>query len=143
VVAGSPRDEGVREEVEAAAAGDPRVLLRLDFIADDEVADLHEAADVAVLGYREVFSSGALLLALSLGLPLIAPAEGSTAEIGGPPAIRPFAPGELAAALAAAQAEITAADRDAARAVADRYDWASIAERTLAAYGLTELTPGR
>ena len=65
VVAGAANDRALRSELADAAGGDPRVLLRLERIPDDHVAELHKAADACVLPYRQVFSSGALLLALS------------------------------------------------------------------------------
>jgi beta-1,4-mannosyltransferase len=130
LVAGRPLDGGVRREVEAAAAGDERVILRLDRIADAEVAELHLAADMAVFAYRDVFSSGALMLALSQGLPVIA-AENSTAvELGGPPAIQAYPPGGLGGALAASS-PLEAGAGERALSTAERYGWEAMAARVL------------
>jgi beta-1,4-mannosyltransferase len=133
LVAGATHDDGLRAELEAAAADDPRVLLRLGHVPSEEVAELHAAADVCLLPYRQVFSSGALLLALSLGLPAVAPAEGSL-ELAEPPAIVPFEEGGLARALAAAREGDQTERRRAASAAAARYDWGPIADRTLELY---------
>jgi beta-1,4-mannosyltransferase len=133
VVAGAAGDASLRAELAEAAGGDARVLLRLEHIPDDRVAELHEAADACVLPYRQVFSSGALLLALSLGLPAVAPWEGS-AEIAAQPALEPFEEGRLPDALRAIRRGDPAERRRAARAAAARFDWEPIADRTLELY---------
>jgi beta-1,4-mannosyltransferase len=129
----SPRDAGT--SLESAAAGDPRIVLRLEHIPDDEVVALHEAADVAVLPYREVFSSGALLLALSLGLPVIAPVASTAAELAEPPAVQPYAPGDLSAALEKSFGFGRDETRTASLAAAGNYPWDRTADAVLQAYG--------
>jgi glycosyltransferase involved in cell wall biosynthesis len=95
---------------------------------------LHTAADAAVVGYREVFSSAALLLALSLGLPTVVPAEGSALEVATPPAVEPFAAGRLVDALEAVQTGDAQARREAALAAARAADWEAIGRRTATIY---------
>jgi glycosyltransferase involved in cell wall biosynthesis len=137
LVAGRVASGGLRAALERAAAADPRVVLDLRRIPDAEVAELHAASDAAVFGYREIFSSGALLLALSLGLPAVAPASGSTDEIAGAPALATFTPGPgaLAAAMTAIRGHDPAAARAAALAAAQRLDWAPLAARTAEVFG--------
>lgn len=130
LIAGPPFNERVKAEVEAAAAADDRVVLRLERVPDETVQELHEAADVGALAYRDVFSSGALLLSLSCGLPVIAPADSTATELGDPPAIQPYWPGGLAAALAAAAGNPPAAREDAV-AAARRYEWSALAQLVL------------
>jgi beta-1,4-mannosyltransferase len=131
LVAGAPHDAALRAQIEAAA--DERVVLRLGHVPDDEVAELHAAADAALLPYRQVFSSGALLLALSLGLPAVVPAEGAD-DVAGPPATQPFEEGELLAALAAVRVGDPDRRRRLALEAADRYDWDAIAAYTKELY---------
>jgi beta-1,4-mannosyltransferase len=130
IVAGKPLDERMRQWLEAASADDPRVVLRLDRIPDTEVAELHAAADVAVLAYRDVFSSGALMLALSNGLPVVAPAGSTADELGGPPELRLFLPGQMASALVAGSSAGPSA-RSGAMRRAEQYDWGKMAARVL------------
>jgi glycosyltransferase involved in cell wall biosynthesis len=130
LVAGRPLDEQMRLRLQAAGAEDPRVVLRLERIPDAEVAELHLAADAAVLAYRDVFSSGALMLALSHGLPVIAPAGSTADELGGLPEVRLFAPGQLAAALAASAPAGAAARRSAVHG-AERHGWGEVATKVL------------
>src|SRR4051812_9825113 len=99
VVAGAPTDPTVRDAVVRAAGADLRIHLLLDFIDDADVADLHAMADAAIISYVEGFSSGALLLALSNGLPIVAPSESSAPETAGPPALVAYDSGGLADAL--------------------------------------------
>jgi beta-1,4-mannosyltransferase len=134
VVAGGVSDPALRAQLEAAGAKDSRVRLWLEHVPDQRVAELHDAADACVLPYRQVFSSGALLLALSLGIPVVVPQEG-TAEIAGQPALEPFEEGRLADALRAIRRGDQAERRRAARAAASRFDWDRIADRTVELYG--------
>ncbi len=139
LIAGRPLDDEVRREVERAATGDERVVLRLDRISDAEVAELHLAADVAVFAYRDVFSSGALMLALSQGLPVIAAEDSTASELSVPPAVQTFSAGGLAAALAASFPTEPSA-RERALNTAERYSWDAMAAKVL---GVDESPPER
>ena len=99
VIAGKPVVAAEAERLTQLAAADPRVMLHLREIPDAEVTGLHRAADAGVLAYRDVFSSAALLLALSHGLPVVVPDEGTAREMAVGDAAERFAPGGLAASL--------------------------------------------
>jgi beta-1,4-mannosyltransferase len=134
VVAGAPWNEQVRERIERAAQDDPRVHLRLGFIEERDVADLHAVADAAIIAYPEVFSSGAMLLALTHGLPIVAPGESSATEVALPDAVATFGPGGLTSALAGIREGRGEVRRGAALDSARRHSWAVAAERVHAAY---------
>ncbi|HLH59851.1 MAG TPA: glycosyltransferase family 4 protein, partial [Streptosporangiaceae bacterium] len=68
-VAGQCDDPGLRARLRAAE----RVRLRLERVPDRDVADLMAGADVVVLPFRQVTTSGSAELALSYGRPLIVP----------------------------------------------------------------------
>jgi D-inositol-3-phosphate glycosyltransferase len=53
-----------------------QVLLRADFVPDDETEVYFKAADVLVLPYRYIYQSGVLFLSYSFGLPVV------TADVG-------------------------------------------------------------
>jgi glycosyltransferase involved in cell wall biosynthesis len=55
------------------------------FLPPEDLTRLARAADAAVLPYARVLTSGSLLMALGLGLPVIAPAAGQIAEVMGTP----------------------------------------------------------
>ncbi len=72
LVAGNPKIEGVASAVRGASANDSRILSLLEFIPGPRVAELFLASDAAVLPRRDGGTSGSLVLALSMGLPVVA-----------------------------------------------------------------------
>jgi glycosyltransferase involved in cell wall biosynthesis len=54
-----------------------RVLLRADFIPEEETEVYFKAADVLVLAYTDIYQSGVLFLGHSFGLPVVAADVGS------------------------------------------------------------------
>jgi D-inositol-3-phosphate glycosyltransferase len=57
-----------------------RILVRTEFIPDEDAEIYLKAADVLVLPYKEIFQSGVLFLAYSFGLPVVATDVGSFRE---------------------------------------------------------------
>lgn len=72
VVAGYPKDEAVAAALGDAAERDARIRFRPQFVRDERVADLFAATDVAVVPRGDGGTSGSLILALSLGVPVVA-----------------------------------------------------------------------
>ncbi len=82
VCAGEPSaDVAYISEIRHIASKDARVELQLNWIPQEDVAALFDAATVIVLPYQEVLNSGVLMLALSLHRPVLAPATDSVKEI--------------------------------------------------------------
>jgi glycosyltransferase involved in cell wall biosynthesis len=136
-VAGPCPDRGLRAELRelAGRAGHP-VTLHLDRVPDAEVPALLAAADVVVLPFRRVSTSGSALLALCHGRPLIVPDLPGLADLPGEAVLRydGSRPG-LAAALtrlADAKPATLAAMAAAALAYPAGLSWPDIAQRTLA-----------
>jgi beta-1,4-mannosyltransferase len=136
VVAGPVVDEALAGAVRRAAAADDRIVALLDYVPTERVAELFDASDVAVLPRGDGGTSGALLLALTLGLPVVAARcpvyeEGLDGEACG----WLFEPGDresLRETLVRAASD-RAARREraaAARARADGLSWDEIAART-------------
>jgi glycosyltransferase involved in cell wall biosynthesis len=98
---------------------------------------MHLCADAAVLAYRDVFSSGALLLALSFGLPVVAPDVGTAAELVGDGAGELFAPEGLTEALDSMHHADQGARAGAALTVAHRYQWDRVGGETAELYRRT------
>jgi len=97
------------------------------------------AADVAVLPYLRSLNSGALLLALTFGVPVVLPAGGGLAELSDPAYARTFDaddPDGLRSALLAAGDLATPAARSAARSAAEARDATALSRAFLA--GLRE-----
>jgi D-inositol-3-phosphate glycosyltransferase len=64
--------ENIREEVQEG-----RIVLRDEFVPDDETEVYFKAADALVLSYRDIYQSGVLFLGHSFGLPVLASDVGS------------------------------------------------------------------
>jgi len=107
IVAGEPHTEALGDAVRAAAAGDARIRLVLRLVGDDEIRRIVGAADVVMLPYRRILTSGAAVLAGELAVPCVAPSIGCLAEQLGDGCLT-YAPGDLHAA--AALATTTAGD---------------------------------
>lgn len=70
---GSPSDPTLADQVRAAVAADARVSADLSYADDATLAAEIAAAALVVLPYKAMHNSGALLLALSLDTPVLAP----------------------------------------------------------------------
>jgi beta-1,4-mannosyltransferase len=81
LVAGACFDPALLEKVYEAAAGFDRVRIIARVLGDHELANLYEATDVALFNHEGVLNSGAVLTALSLDRPVIAPAAGALPEL--------------------------------------------------------------
>jgi glycosyltransferase involved in cell wall biosynthesis len=135
-IAGRCDDPELRSRLHALARrGGARVLLRLEHVPGDEVAQLLGTADVVVLPFRRVSTSGSVMLALSHGRPLIVPDLAGLADLPEEAVFR--YDGEAAGLvnalvrLACADDEILAAMSAAARSYASRTTWQEIAQRTV------------
>jgi D-inositol-3-phosphate glycosyltransferase len=85
IVAGEPKkgSEEYLHEIRQSVKRDfnqGQVILRIQFIPDDEMELYLKGADVLVLPYKEIFQSGVLFLAYSFGLPVVATDVGSFRE---------------------------------------------------------------
>lgn len=70
---------GQEERVRAAAGDDPRIGLSLRYLDDADLVREVREASLVVLPYREMHNSGALLVAASLGRPVLVPHSGANA----------------------------------------------------------------
>jgi len=108
IIAGEPKkgSEEYRNEIEQTAKTEftpGQILLKIQFIPDEEMELYLKAADVLVLPYKKIFQSGVLFLAYSFGLPVVATDVGSFREeiVEGRTGFlcQPGAPAELAKAI--------------------------------------------
>lgn len=76
LLAGKPAPE-LDDELDRIQSSGVAVTGALRFIEDEEVAVWFSAADIAVLPYRRVLNSGAMMLAATFGVPVVLPAEAS------------------------------------------------------------------
>jgi len=82
LIAGKPFDQAIEQEIEATAraASAADVRLQLGHIATEDVQRYFLAADLVALPYRRILNSGAVILALGFGRPVLVPDKGSMAE---------------------------------------------------------------
>ncbi len=80
VIAGKTRDDGSSELIRRRCAGHPRIMYQPGFVADDDIQTYMNACDAVVLPYRDILTSGAVILAMSFGRACIAPRMGCIAE---------------------------------------------------------------
>lgn len=136
LAAGVAKSEAYGAAIERRAANVPGVIIRRAFIPDSLLSCYLGAADVVVLPYRTLLTSGVLLCALSYARPVVAPNNGPVREL-----VRDgvegwlFAPDHLNTALACVLADPNpGAMRVAALARAEEFDWPAIAGRTAQVY---------
>ena len=136
-IAGRCDDPRLRSRLHALAQrGGPRVALRLEHVPDQEVAQVLAAADVVVLPFRQVTTSGSAMLALSHGKPLIVPDHAGLADLPDRAIVR--YDGTITSLvdamtrLAQADDAILTAMSAAAADYSTNTTWREIAERTVA-----------
>jgi glycosyltransferase involved in cell wall biosynthesis len=122
------------------ALSDPRVTLRREYLAEDDLPPLFSGATCVVLPYRQASQSGVGSLAMQHGRAVIATRVGGLPELVGDDWGRLVAP-EDAGALAAAILEVAGTEglaerlgRRAAETVAAEIGWRAVAARTVDCY---------
>jgi beta-1,4-mannosyltransferase len=137
IVAGSDPRGTAGATLTAAAASDRRIRPLLGFVADDDVDDLFAAADAAVVARSDGGTSGSMILALSLGRPLIAARSAVHAELtAGEDVGWTFEPNDVESLARALEAAASAgidertSKSEGARRCAEHLCWPEIGERT-------------
>ena len=77
MIAGNAHDPMYAAELTRLTRGDPRIITWFQYVRDAEVQYFMNACDICVLPYRDATTSGAAVLALSFGRPILAPALGA------------------------------------------------------------------
>jgi beta-1,4-mannosyltransferase len=136
VIAGNVKDAGTGRAVRQAAERDPRIHQLEGFVPVERVRELYDAADVAVVPRGDGGTSGSLILALSMGVPVVAadaPAYRSVTANGEAGWLfPPDDPASLVSVLeeaAGASAAELAAKRAAAQRAAAALSWPGAARR--------------
>lgn len=154
IIAGKPNNcesywsairESIREHVQSG-----RILLRAEFIPDDETEIYFKAADVLVLPYTHIYQSGVLFLGYSFGLPVLAADVGSLKDdiVEGKTGFvfRPEDSVDLARAAERYFASDLFANLDSRRQeiieyATERHSWEAVARMTMSVYaGLVRMS---
>lgn len=136
VVAGRLDQPSLGQALEGQAALDARVMLVPGEVPDDRMQVFLRAADVLVLPYRDVLTSGSAILGMTFGLPVVAPRIGCLPETLEGCSILYDAnePQGLRSALETALASDLRALGERAAAAAAELPWGPIGARTAALY---------
>jgi glycosyltransferase involved in cell wall biosynthesis len=129
----------LRELAAARHKPELRVDIRPEHIPDDELQVYFNACDLVVLPFRNILSSGSLLLAMSFGCPVVAPRLGSIPEVACPEGWFGYDPANLrglAGALSEALTDSASIDlrRQIRAFTAARYDWDAVGTRAVQLY---------
>jgi beta-1,4-mannosyltransferase len=94
VIAGnvSRSSDAYSQYLRKLARGDERISLFLHHIPDDEIQVFMNAADIVVLPFSKILTSGSVILAMSFGRPVIIPKMGCLPELIGSDAGWQFEP---------------------------------------------------
>lgn len=131
LVAGGPSAEPEVDAFLRRCVLHPFISLHARKVPGDEMPTFVRAADIVVLPYLRSLNSGVLMLALSFGIPVVAPAVGGIVETVTPEFARTFVPGDresLVAALLSADELRTPEAREAALRTARHYDPARLSD---------------
>lgn len=137
LLVGRPADEAVTAEILRRCSSDHRIYTDLRFVPDEEVQFYMNAADVVVLTYRDILTSGSALLGMSFGRAIIAPRLGCLVEILDDRGSLLYDPSEKEGLLGAMKQALTS-DLVAMGlhnyGKAEQYDWRVIARNTCGVY---------
>lgn len=132
LVAGTPGHGPGVEAFLAQARRHPLIHLHAERVPSEQIQVFLRAADLAVLPYRRSLNSGAMMLALTFGVPVVAPRGGAASEIVTSSSGRLFEPDDLdslEAAIRAAEDLVGGAGARGALAVARGHDPAKLSAR--------------
>jgi len=81
LIVGKPYNNEFANDVVKKCTKDGRIGTVLKFVPDDEIQIYMNAADIIVLPYKNILTSGAIILAMSFCKPVIAPFIGCTRDV--------------------------------------------------------------
>ena len=141
LIAGKPLDESYGLKLAQLAESIPDVILHSDFIESDRLHLFYSAADVVILPFTNILTSGSLILAMSYGKPVIAPKRGGISETVGEANSLLYDPNEVDGLLRALEKSTRLNLEQLSQQViqqCDCLDWNKIALQTRQVYQLKE-----
>jgi len=137
LIAGKALDEHYGQVLSEQASKIKTVIFRDTFIANEQIHLYFSAADVVVLPFERILTSGSLILAMSYGKPVIAPTIGSIPETIGMANNLLYDPNEKQGLLhsikESTQIELNTLGQLTTE-VCDRLDWKAIGKKTTQLY---------
>jgi beta-1,4-mannosyltransferase len=137
LIAGQPINETYRHHMECLLDNTPGVIFHPNFIPAAKMHLYFSAADIVVLPFTHILTSGSLILAMSYDMPIIAPRQGGIVETLGSAASLLYdtqdPQGLLKALRASTKEDLETLSQQVATAC-DRLSWDKIAQQTTAVY---------
>ena len=137
LVAGKALDDVYGQMLTKQASEIENVVLHNKFVADEQIHLYFSAADIVVLPFERILTSGSLILAMSYGKPVIAPRLASIPETLGVADWLLYDPdderGLLHAIKDSTQVDLNALGRLVSESC-HRLDWSAIAQQTILVY---------
>ncbi|MHA1380616.1 MAG: glycosyltransferase family 4 protein [Candidatus Helarchaeota archaeon] len=81
LIVGKPLNDEVAKDMLNRCKGNENIETIFEFIPNDEIQIYMNAVDVIVLPYKDILTSGAVILAMSFGKPVIVPAIGCIPDV--------------------------------------------------------------
>ncbi len=138
LLAGTCVSESYLTEIKQLADADPRIRFYAHFIPEEEIQYFMAAADVCVFPFKNIFTSGSLILACGFARAVIAPDVPTLKEYIHPEGAVLFDPLNLAEGLVQAIRKTDGLDTDRMgrlnKEVTDQFDWVSIARKVAECY---------
>lgn len=137
LIAGKALDDSYGQMLTKQASETENVILHNKFVADEQIHLYFSAANVVVLPFERMLTSGSLILAMSYGKPIVAPRMGSIPETLGTADWLLYDPdderGLLHAIKDSTQIDLDALERLVSESC-DRLNWSAIAQKTVSIY---------
>jgi glycosyltransferase involved in cell wall biosynthesis len=137
VLAGNPLNEQIESEISQLTARKKDIIYSPKFVNDEEIQIYMNAADVVVFPFRDIFTSGSVLLAMSFAKAIIIPDLESLAEIkeaGGAITYDPHDKNSLGRAIASALSVDLQKLGNCNLQEAEKLSWDAIADETFKFY---------
>lgn len=137
LIVGKPLEEVYGAKISALVEQNSKVIFRPDYIPSEQMHLYFSAADVVVLPFKSILTSGSLILAMSFKKPIIAPRQGGIPEtlLSADSLLYDSSDREglLNSLKSSTQIDLEQLSHQVGRA-SDRLDWDKIAEATAKLY---------
>lgn len=137
LIAGKPQTEAYGQKLKAQIANSSTIKLYPEFIENDDIHLFFSAADLVVLPFANITTSGSLILAMSYGKAVIAPRLGAIEETVSFADQLLYDPKDEQGLLQAIQRSTHISLKELSHKVesaCDLLDWAQISQKTLKTY---------
>lgn len=81
LIVGEPKDLQLKKQIQNLVNSSKNIIVKFEFIQDDEIQIYMNAADIIVLPYKQILNSGEILVAMGFVKPIIAPKIGCIIDI--------------------------------------------------------------